>query len=68
VDPRRPAISSVGGVNPPLTIRAIACGTADRIKTLTRRGELRRVFGEFCTRAPQGPADAYRKVSKQPNI
>jgi choline dehydrogenase-like flavoprotein len=31
---------TVGGVNPSLTIQAIACRTADRIKTLARRGEL----------------------------
>jgi hypothetical protein len=31
---------TVGGVNPLLTIQAIACRTADRIKTLARRGEL----------------------------
>jgi choline dehydrogenase-like flavoprotein len=31
---------TVGGVNPSLTIQAIACRTADRIKTLAARGEL----------------------------
>jgi choline dehydrogenase-like flavoprotein len=31
---------TVGGVNPSLTIQAIACRTADRIKTMARRGEL----------------------------
>ena len=31
---------TVGGVNPSLTIQAIACRTADRIKALARRGEL----------------------------
>jgi choline dehydrogenase-like flavoprotein len=31
---------TVGGVNPSLTIQAIACRTADRIRTLARRGEL----------------------------
>jgi choline dehydrogenase-like flavoprotein len=31
---------TVGGVNPSLTIQAIACRTADRIKTLAERGEL----------------------------
>ena len=31
---------TVGGVNPSLTIQAIACRTADRIKVLGRRGEL----------------------------
>ena len=31
---------TVGGVNPSLTIQAIACRTADRIKTLATRGEL----------------------------
>ena len=31
---------TVGGVNPSLTIQAIACRTADRIKELARRGEL----------------------------
>ncbi|MGH8324570.1 MAG: GMC oxidoreductase, partial [Steroidobacteraceae bacterium] len=31
---------TVGGVNPSLTIQAIACRTADRIKTLAVRGEL----------------------------
>lgn len=31
---------TVGGVNPSLTIQAIACRTADRIKTLASRGEL----------------------------
>jgi choline dehydrogenase-like flavoprotein len=31
---------TVGGVNPSLTIQAIALRTADRIETLARRGEL----------------------------
>jgi choline dehydrogenase-like flavoprotein len=31
---------TVGGVNPSLTIQAIACRTADRIKTLAARGDL----------------------------
>lgn len=31
---------TVGGVNPSLTIQAIACRTADRIKILSARGEL----------------------------
>ena len=31
---------TVGGVNPSLTIEAIACRTADRIRTLAARGEL----------------------------
>jgi choline dehydrogenase-like flavoprotein len=31
---------TVGGVNPSLTIQAIACRTADRIRDLARRGEL----------------------------
>lgn len=31
---------TVGGVNPSLTIQAIACRTADRIKALASRGEL----------------------------
>ncbi len=31
---------TVGGVNPSLTIQAIACRTADRISTLAARGEL----------------------------
>ena len=31
---------TVGGVNPSLTIQAIACRTADRIRTLASRGEL----------------------------
>ena len=31
---------TVGGVNPSLTIQAIACRTADRIKSLATRGEL----------------------------
>jgi choline dehydrogenase-like flavoprotein len=31
---------TVGGVNPSLTIQAIACRTADRIRTLAQRGEL----------------------------
>ncbi len=31
---------TVGGVNPSLTIQAIACRTADRIKALSTRGEL----------------------------
>lgn len=31
---------TVGGVNPSLTIQAIACRTADRIKVLAARGEL----------------------------
>jgi choline dehydrogenase-like flavoprotein len=33
---------TVGGVNPSLTIQAIACRTGDRIKELARRGELLR--------------------------
>jgi choline dehydrogenase-like flavoprotein len=32
--------STVGGVNPSLTIRAIACRTAGRIKAMAARGEL----------------------------
>ncbi len=31
---------TVGGVNPSLTIQAIACRTADRILALSSRGEL----------------------------
>ena len=31
---------TVGGVNPSLTIQAIACRTADRIRTMASRGEL----------------------------
>ena len=31
---------TVGGVNPSLTIQAIACRTADRIKAMAQRGEL----------------------------
>jgi choline dehydrogenase-like flavoprotein len=31
---------TVGVVNPPLTIRAIVCRTADRIKIMAGRGEL----------------------------
>jgi len=31
---------TVGGVNPSLTIQAIACRTADRIGALSARGEL----------------------------
>ena len=31
---------TVGGVNPSLTIQAIACRTADRISALAARGEL----------------------------
>jgi choline dehydrogenase-like flavoprotein len=31
---------TVGGVNPSLTIQALACRTADRIKALAARGEL----------------------------
>jgi choline dehydrogenase-like flavoprotein len=31
---------TVGGVNPSLTIQAIACRTADRIRSMARRGEL----------------------------
>jgi choline dehydrogenase-like flavoprotein len=31
---------TVGGVNPSLTIQAVACRTGDRIKTLAARGEL----------------------------
>ena len=31
---------TVGGVNPSLTIQAIACRTADRITTMAKRGEL----------------------------
>jgi choline dehydrogenase-like flavoprotein len=34
------SVSTVGGVNPSLTIQAIACRTADRIKALAARGEL----------------------------
>ena len=33
---------TVGGVNPSLTIQAIACRTADRIRALAARGELER--------------------------
>lgn len=33
-------LPTVGGVNPSLTIQAIACRTADRIKALAARGEL----------------------------
>lgn len=32
---------TVGGANPSLTIQAIACRTADRIRALSRRGEIR---------------------------
>jgi choline dehydrogenase-like flavoprotein len=32
----------VGGVNPSLTIQAIACRTGDRIRELAARGELSR--------------------------
>jgi choline dehydrogenase-like flavoprotein len=32
---------TVGGVNPSLTIQAIACRTADRIRAMARRGELK---------------------------
>jgi choline dehydrogenase-like flavoprotein len=32
---------TVGGANPSLTIQAIACRTADRIRTLARQGEIR---------------------------
>ena len=52
---------TVGGVNPSLTIQAIACRTADRIQALAARGEARRVFGEFCVRVPANFADAYRR-------
>jgi choline dehydrogenase-like flavoprotein len=31
---------TVGGVNPSLTIQAIACRTADRIREMARRCEL----------------------------
>jgi choline dehydrogenase-like flavoprotein len=31
---------TVGGVNPSLTIQAIACRTADRVRSLAQRGEL----------------------------
>jgi choline dehydrogenase-like flavoprotein len=31
---------TAGGVNPPLTIQAITCRTADRIKALAAHGEL----------------------------
>ncbi|WP_022719860.1 GMC family oxidoreductase [Rhodopseudomonas sp. B29] len=34
---------TVGGVNPSLTIQAIACRTADRIHQMARRGELERL-------------------------
>jgi hypothetical protein len=40
LDLRRFGVSDGGGVNPTLTIQAIACRTADRIKTLAARGEL----------------------------
>ncbi len=33
---------TVGGVNPSLTIQALACRIGDRIKTMARRGELER--------------------------
>ncbi len=46
---------TVGGVNPSLTIQAIACRTADRIGVLARRGELAR-HG-----APRTPATATRQ-------
>jgi choline dehydrogenase-like flavoprotein len=36
------AFPTVGGVNPSLTIQAIACRTADRIRALAARGELER--------------------------
>lgn len=36
---------TVGGVNPSLTIQAIACRTADRIRAMARRGELTRRRG-----------------------
>lgn len=42
---------TVGGVNPSLTIQALACRTADRIKALARRGELETRFREL-TEAP----------------
>jgi hypothetical protein len=32
--------NSSGGVNPSLTIQAIACRTADRIRIMAARGEL----------------------------
>jgi choline dehydrogenase-like flavoprotein len=32
--------NSSGGVNPSLTIQAIACRTADRIRMMAARGEL----------------------------
>jgi len=31
---------TVGGVNPSLTIQALACRTGDRIRQMARRGEL----------------------------
>ena len=37
---------TVGGVNPSLTIQAIACRTADRIRAMARRGELTRAISE----------------------
>jgi choline dehydrogenase-like flavoprotein len=40
VDLRRFSVSTVGGVNPSLTIQAIALRTADRIKGMAARGEL----------------------------
>ena len=40
MDLRWSVFPTVGGVNPSLTIQAIACRTADRIRTLSSRGEL----------------------------
>ena len=42
-----------GGVNPSLTIQAIACRTADRIKALARRGELKPAAREHRSLVPQ---------------
>jgi choline dehydrogenase-like flavoprotein len=48
---------TVGGVNPSLTIQAIACRTADRIRTLARRGELDSAGRRRLTRRQQRPME-----------
>src|SRR3546814_15262509 len=45
---------TVGGVNPSLTIQAIACRTADRIKTMAARSEERRVGKEGVSTGSSG--------------
>ena len=64
---------TVGGVNPSLTIQAIACRTADRIRALAARGELgkvsqcmnRRATGSSSSPAA-APASAARPSRRSP--